>query len=123
MIYKIIHTAGIDLIGSNGITTSPDRVVVAELLRGYAERAVTDGRWKLIHREGDPQRTELYDLREDPGERTNLAAAHPEQVSRFLELLAVFAQRNSPVSATPGQVEISPEELEALRALGYVGTE
>jgi arylsulfatase A-like enzyme len=117
------HTAGIDLIGSNGIATSPDRVVVAELLRGYAERAVTDGRWKLIHREGNPQRTELYDLREDPGERTNLAAAHPEQVSRFLELLAVFEQRNSPVSATPGQVEISPEELEALRALGYVGTE
>ena len=114
------RTAGINLIGPEGISVPGERMVVAELLRGVPERAATDGRWKVIFRE---ERTELYDLREDPGEQTNLAHKHPERVEKFTAVVAAFERQNRPTTATPEQIEITPEELEALRALGYVGTD
>jgi len=113
-------TAGINLIGPQGISVPRERVIVAELLRGVPERATTDGRWKLISR---AERTELYDLREDPGEKINLAQKHPERVEKFKTVLAAFERQNRPTSATPEEIEITPEELEALRALGYVGAD
>lgn len=49
-------------------------------------RAVRWGKWKLIDffAEG---RVELYDLMADPGETTDLAAAHPEHVKTGMDLL------------------------------------
>ena len=94
------------------------RTVVAELLRGVPERAAIDGRWKFISK---AERTELYDLQRDPGETTNLASAHPQRVKKFRAALTAFEQKNSPVTATSEKIEITPEQLEALRALGYVG--
>ncbi len=114
------RTAGINLIGPQGISLPGERMVVAELLRGVPERAVTDGRWKVIFSE---RPTELYDLREDPGEQTNLAQSQPERVEEFRTVVAAFERQNRPTAATPEQVEITPQELEALRALGYVGSE
>ena len=114
------RATGINLIGPQGISVPEERMVVAELLRGVPERAMTDGRWKVIFSAQPP---ELYDLREDPGEQTNLAQTHPERVEEFRAAVAAFEQQNRPVTLTPEQVEITPEELEALRALGYVGTE
>jgi arylsulfatase A-like enzyme len=80
--------------------------------------AVTDGRFKLVHASGTGV-GELYDLETDPSERTNLAgreailAAYYRQALHRRQLLAV------PAAAAPVR-KPTPEELESLRALGYV---
>jgi arylsulfatase A-like enzyme len=112
--------AGIDLIGDDGASVPAGRTVVAELLRGDPERAMTDGRWKLVTQAGQPGRTELYDLKEDPAESTDLAARHADRVARFRETLLVFERIHAPPEEPLEQTEITPEQLETLRALGYV---
>jgi arylsulfatase A-like enzyme len=49
------------------------------------QRAVRSGRWKLLV---DGGQFLLFDLRDDPGERTDLAAQHPEVVVTLKHLLA-----------------------------------
>ena len=44
--------------------------------------ALVEQRWKLIRRQPD-QAWELYDLVADPAETRDLAAAHPERVTRM----------------------------------------
>jgi arylsulfatase A-like enzyme len=115
--------AGIDLIGPDGPSVPDGRVVVAELLRGVPERATIDGRWKFISKPGSPDRLELYDLNGDPSERANLAGDLTDRVAHFQELLAAFERAHTPVTEELEQTDITPEQLEALRALGYVAPE
>jgi hypothetical protein len=46
--------------------------------------AIRDGRWKLLLNPGR-SRIELYDIPADPPELNNLAAAHPEVVTRLAQ--------------------------------------
>ncbi|ANM28456.1 hypothetical protein ABI59_00665 [Acidobacteria bacterium Mor1] len=79
--------------------------------------AVADDRWKLIYHHDHPQRSELYDLVEDPGELRNLFADRPDQAARLLEEIrsrdAMYVE-----IIEPGERE--PEVFEKLRSLGYV---
>ncbi len=63
----------------------------------------------------------LFDLPADPDERTNLAAALPRQFAaltvRLRRFLADWEER---VPAAVEEVELSAEEIELLRSLGYV---
>jgi hypothetical protein len=43
-------------------------------------------------------------------------------VSRYQDVLATFGRTHEP-AATPEQTELTPEQLEALRALGYIDSE
>jgi arylsulfatase A len=47
------------------------------------------GRWKLLRPalRSEPDRVELYDLLDDPGETTNLAETHPDLVAQGLETM------------------------------------
>lgn len=56
-------------------------------------RAVRDGRWKL-HVRGE--REELYDLREDAGERNDLRAERPEVAAYLRGLLLAWEEEVSP---------------------------
>ena len=49
-----------------------------------------DGRWKLIH-ELESGRSRLYDLEDDPDERRDVAAQHPERVAAYREHLLRWA--------------------------------
>ncbi|HEX5177437.1 MAG TPA: sulfatase/phosphatase domain-containing protein, partial [Chthoniobacteraceae bacterium] len=49
--------------------------------RGFDQAARIDD-WKVV-RIGVKSRLELYDLRQDPGESRNVAAEHPEVVTKF----------------------------------------
>jgi arylsulfatase A-like enzyme len=57
---------------------------------GRVQRAVRDDRWKLI-RYPQVNVTQLFDLRVDPRELTNLADK-PEHAARVQELLALLKQ-------------------------------
>jgi arylsulfatase A-like enzyme len=46
--------------------------------------AVRRGDWKLVQLHGQPPL--LYDLKQDPGERRNLAASHPETLEELADL-------------------------------------
>lgn len=63
---------------------APPRPIYLELPEGpynSLRRGVIDGGWKLLER--GVGRFELYHLTEDPGERTNLAAARPADLARM----------------------------------------
>ena len=82
------------------------------------KRAVVRDGWKLIHRLDDDG-YELYELAPDPHERNDRYGAEMDGavVARLKELLAGFVDlprlQRQPVG-------LSPEEIERLRALGYI---
>ncbi len=61
---------------------------------------------------------ELYDLRADPGEQTNLVSRRPADLERLKAVLAGFRARDHGIS----RVAEEHEALERLRALGYVAS-
>ena len=75
------------------------------------QHGVRVGEWKYIERpdEGEP---ELYNLRTDPGEQRNAIRDAPEVAER----LSALIDRDT---ETP-ELDLSPEEAERLRALGYI---
>ena len=89
----------------------------------YADQRYTlrTVRWKLILT-NDPQREELYDLSADPRERHNLAARHPTIANA---LRSELERRRRALAANRGaqgpSIQLAQEEVEALRALGYLG--
>jgi len=78
--------------------------------------------WKLIRRKGDGGEA-LFDLKNDPGERRDLAASAPGRIASLGALLgkhtAAAEARGRRIKSTG--VAVDPEVLEQLRALGYTG--
>ncbi|MCD6347135.1 MAG: arylsulfatase [Bacteroidales bacterium] len=69
---------------------------------GGGRWAVRSGDWKAIsarHKDGNPQNWELYNLKEDPGENTNVAEEHPEQLKKMVDY--AFEAFSKPV---PGEI-------------------
>lgn len=67
-------------------------------------------------------RTEIYDLANDPGEKEDLSQ-HGEERSVSLRELLEFRERNQGLGATRGKgatVQLSEELEESLRRLGYM---
>jgi arylsulfatase A-like enzyme len=54
--------------------------------------ALRQGDWKLIWRTLLPSSVDLYNLAQDPSEKNNLAAAHPDKVAAMKERLDVLAR-------------------------------
>jgi tetratricopeptide (TPR) repeat protein len=80
-------------------------------------RFVREGRWKYIHK----VKPELYDIESDPGELRNRAAAEAGTVARLRARLGdLLSEALSRVAQS--EVEIDPETLAQLNALGYVGS-
>jgi len=93
--------------------------------RGDSYAMILDG-WKLNHyaepAEGCPD-YELFDHRKDPLDKVNLADKHPEIVERLAEEYKAWKEKAVAARLAPEhQVERTPtsEQLEHLRALGYV---
>jgi arylsulfatase A-like enzyme len=105
----------------------PRHAARPELLFAYRhlQRAVTDGRWKLI-RYPQVNRTQLFDLQADPYE-TNDLAAKPEFAERTKALLARMAKAQQaygddlpltvadpkPAEWTPGKPQAQPAKKQA----------
>lgn len=86
-------------------------------LYGPPSALLEEGPWCYILRASGIE--ELYDATSDPNERQNLAAEHPDLVARFRDRLRpqLIALLHTG-GGGPG-AELSPEQLQALRALGY----
>ncbi len=77
-------------------------------------------RLKLILGDGP---CKLYDLKADPGERTNLCASRPADVTRLKARMDVRYTAAQAIGKTYGQGKseaVSPEQCEMLKALGYL---
>lgn len=66
-----------------------------------------------------PPSEELYDLVEDPGETQDLLDNHPELAKRYRQLAEPY-WRNWLADRKPRALEMSKEDLEVLRSLGYL---
>lgn len=69
-----------------------DILINAEFHRG----AIRRDRWKLVKTAALPSRVELYDLKADPGESTDLSEAHPDIVAELEMRLNAYAAESSP---------------------------
>ena len=83
----------------------PEATVGWEL---FFRRAIRQGDWKAVWLPGNPLipyqisasapgQWELFDLRRDPGETTDLAAAHPRRLQRLVHAWEDYADRSGVV--------------------------
>ncbi|MEM1181604.1 MAG: sulfatase [Acidobacteriota bacterium] len=86
-----------------------------------ASYAFTDGRWKLVWYPDDDA-TELYDRIADPLDQNDLASAQPDDTARLAAELKKFLAwaANQRLDDATLAAEMSAEELEQLRSLGYI---
>jgi len=83
--------------------------------------AVIQGGWKCI---AQPDAGfVLHDLASDPEETSDCSTREPERARALEALIAEWLERHPapPPGKLPRGSEVSPEQLEALRALGYAG--
>lgn len=89
------------LRGNPDEVREPSETLGAEL---FFRRAVRQGDWKAVYLPGDPlvpyridpaqpARWELYDLRRDPGETTDLAERDPRRLRRLVHAWERYAER------------------------------
>jgi arylsulfatase A-like enzyme len=94
--------------------------------RDTASVAIVSGGWKLIHNTHRPSgrpEFELFDRRRDMLDAHDLAAAHPDVVARLAREIASWKTLAEGARLKPDAEATSalrPEEMERLRALGYV---
>jgi arylsulfatase A-like enzyme len=84
-------------------------------------RAVYQGELKQIV--ADDGHRELYRFREDPGELDDLAPTDPATAERMHVLLQAFGSKLNPWQPEGPAPEVSSEQFDRLKALGYVGFE
>jgi hypothetical protein len=78
----------------SGTGTSPRTGLVVNV--DPTEGSVRDGRWKLVWGAALPPRVQLFDLVADPGEKTGVAAAHPDIVARLQDQVVKLASEMQP---------------------------
>jgi arylsulfatase A-like enzyme len=100
--------------GGSGKTVVP--------LRSSGERptyGLRDERFKYIH-DSATGRAELYDLIADPEERKDLAEADPLRTAFYRQSLHGWLLTLERAASTDQETTLSPEQVENLRALGYL---
>jgi hypothetical protein len=81
--------------------------------------SVVEGDYKLIAHQPSG-RTELYDMRADPGERDDLSGARPEIEGRLMaRVMEQQARARETGVRSSAPLELDPEMIDALEALGY----
>ena len=80
---------------------APREHIYFEFYEGAKQQAVRMGDWKGYRKNGTEGSIELYDLKRDPSETRDLAAAHPDIVARIRDIMAE-EHTTSPVWKLPG---------------------
>jgi arylsulfatase A-like enzyme len=110
--------------GSNGVDVlsapDPDRVLVQRIPRRQAPLwSTVSGRFKTI---AQPhfRHQELYDLGQDPGELENLVFEHPLLFAGFQQLRRLEQARVVDRQLEAGDADLTTQEEDTLRSLGYL---
>jgi arylsulfatase A-like enzyme len=105
-------------VGQSLLKTSPrGRLVFSETSRNADLRSVTSRDFKLVLDLESGQKS-LFTLREDPLERVDVSAQEPQALVLLHQALQRWLQRETQ-AITPRPLELSEEERERLRQLGY----
>jgi arylsulfatase A-like enzyme len=116
--------------GGAGISLVPllhgESIVEAPALSEWGYRSLVSWRappWKLIY-DIDSGESMLFRLDDDPRELNDLSAEEPDRVARLTramtEALAAAIASREGLAVEEGNVELAAEQVEQLRALGYV---
>ena len=81
--------------------------------------SIRKGPFKLVHQSLDDE-IALYDLSTDPKEKTDIALQNPEITQTLRAALARRKAAFEEDSGLDNRIELEPEEVERLRALGYL---
>lgn len=83
--------------------------------------AVSQGGWKLIAKQGR-KTSELYNIADDPYEQKNLFQQNSIKVKQLGMILTdqITINKNLASKTIPEQIQITPQEYERLKSLGYV---
>jgi choline-sulfatase len=106
------------LEGRTRATTPPSysESVFGRLHFGWSElHAIRDGEWKYV----EAPEAELYDIRTDPAERTNVLAHKRNTAATLSKTLAGLAGSTSP-NDTSAPASVDSETAQRLRTLGYL---
>ncbi len=107
----------IDLVGlANARFDSPHRVLVSNSYRKGVKHSVRTNEWKLIRSEKNQKTYELYHLSSDPSELINIYSREIG-MARQLE---PFLNRQLGLQLSREVDDLSPAQIENLKALGYV---
>ena len=86
---------------------------------GNLRYALRTKQWKYILTT-KPEGEELYDLKADPGEKTNLATKEPDKARRYRKALEEWRKSRPDLGAPISKITMTPEHEKQLRALGYI---
>jgi choline-sulfatase len=76
--------------------------------------------WKLIHWVNGSGPEELYDENKDPGDKQNVAKEQRAALAKLEPLVSEYLAQPLGPAGNPRKIEVNKEELEQLRALGYI---
>ena len=102
----------------------PERTLFMQHNRGnlptrYKNGMVRKGPWKMVAPSGKPGDAALYNLDEDPGEKTNLAAKHPDKVAEFVQEYDAWfddvTEELRRVEGMPHPIELDPVQKQDFR--------
>jgi arylsulfatase A-like enzyme len=110
--------AGLWSVGGGTATPAAPARFSGGNLYGLPAVLVEHGPWRFLLRANGVQ--ELYDVTRDPQERHNVVFEHPELAERYRKVLEPQLARLMHTGDGAQAAKESPEQLEALRALGYV---
>ncbi|MBA4191762.1 MAG: hypothetical protein C0467_27600, partial [Planctomycetaceae bacterium] len=115
---KLPATAGEDSVSLLPLLRGGDKPVHEAVVHHSAAGvfAVRSGKWKLILGPGsggaDGTKPQLYDLSADIGEKTDLAAQHPDEVKRITGLMEKFVADGR---STPGEKQANDVAVQILK--------
>jgi arylsulfatase A-like enzyme len=128
----LARAAGLPTADAAAAEALAARPIFSQLDRGWGQVgkekrpliAVQQGSHKLIHHADAPERSELYDLAADPGEKQNRYEAAPPERAELAALVDTHVRnRKSPYGVEPPKKELSELQRNQLKALGYLGDE
>jgi len=96
--------------------------ICSELTQGSQRaRSLIDFPWKIIHSVfGSEEATELYNLEDDPQEKSDVSTTYPEEKERLLVSLQKIISLAEEKVFRSQRRWLSPAEKEKLRSLGYI---
>lgn len=110
-------TGQLDLITGRRPEVLEGKAIFTRTTEAPARAVMIQDRWKCIFTEGGA--VELYDLEDDPGETRDLAEVEEERATALFARLRGWMEGSATGRQAP-RMELTEEDIEGLRALGYV---